>query len=76
LSELIKKLFFQSVSPALTKTDIIATSGSSPEEVEALFKNSKSLDPDNVALAVEYALSAPPTVNVSSTMLFKEKVSI
>lgn len=54
------------MSPALTRTEIIATSGAPPEAVESLYRDNKCLEPDNVALAVEYALAAPATVNVTN----------
>lgn len=49
----------------MTRTEIIATSGAPPDVVEALYRDNKCLEPDDVALAVEYALSAPATVNVT-----------
>lgn len=54
------------MSPALTRTEIIATSGAPPEAVESLYRDNKCLEADNVALAVEYALAAPATVNVKN----------
>ncbi|CAB3388627.1 Hypothetical predicted protein [Cloeon dipterum] len=69
LSELKSNIRITSVSPALTKTDIMVAGGTPQQVADSVFEQNKSLDPDNVALAVEYTLSAPSHVNIEEITL-------
>jgi NADP-dependent 3-hydroxy acid dehydrogenase YdfG len=59
------------------RTDLYEACGMSPEEVRALFNEHQSIEPEDVADAVEYALSTPQNVQVNCTILvFYEKKNV
>lgn len=57
----------------MVRTDLYEASGMSAEEVERLFTQHAALRPENVAEAVESALSLPPDVQVNKILVLYAK---
>lgn len=55
-------LFSQNISPGFVKTEFFSASG---YDMPDIFKDIAHLNPEDLADAVVYALSAPSNVNVS-----------
>ncbi|CAB3371180.1 Hypothetical predicted protein [Cloeon dipterum] len=64
LRDLGSKIRITNVSPGFVKTDWWMANGLSKEESEKMYAENPSLEPEDVANAVQYALGCPPHVQI------------
>ncbi|XP_059481449.1 farnesol dehydrogenase-like [Neocloeon triangulifer] len=52
------------INPGVVRTDLYEACGMTPEQVAKMFAEHQAIEPEDVADAVEYALSVPPHVQI------------